>query len=412
MGQSNIHRPSQSLSLERIAALEPGSRDEWTNYWQRSRCQGQVDRRAFADECDAHQNSTVATPPVGRFAESIPLDKPLSWYRSDEAVRLGKHIVSFQTPAGGWSKNLDFSDHLRRPGEHYTACNPSPEVASSLDAFEGDPHWHYVGTFDNNATISQVRFLAKLITALGASVPAEFLGAFHAGVEFLLRAQFPCGGWPQVWPLEGGYHDCITFNDDAVTNILNLLFDIVAGQFEFSFVHERLRKRCGEALNTGVGCVVNTQITNSRCYPAVWCQQYDPITLLPSPGRKFEIEALCSAESAGLACFLMRLPNPAENIARAIRGAIEWFGKTVILDREFKSGEKDGRNLVSSPGSGPIWSRFYDLSSETPVFADRDGHIYHEVSLVPRERRDGYLWFSKAPRRALREYGIWIQRWG
>jgi len=33
---------------------------------------------------------------------------------------------------------------------------------------------------------------------------------------YLLAAQFPNGGWPQVWPLEGGYHDAITYNDNAV----------------------------------------------------------------------------------------------------------------------------------------------------------------------------------------------------
>jgi PelA/Pel-15E family pectate lyase len=36
-------------------------------------------------------------------------------------------------------------------------------------------------------------------------------------VRYLLAAQFPNGGWPQVWPLEGGYHDAVTFNDNAVS---------------------------------------------------------------------------------------------------------------------------------------------------------------------------------------------------
>ena len=35
------------------------------------------------------------------------------------------------------------------------------------------------------------------------------------GLDYTFAAQFPNGGWPQVWPLEGGYHDAITFNDGA-----------------------------------------------------------------------------------------------------------------------------------------------------------------------------------------------------
>jgi hypothetical protein len=50
--------------------------------------------------------------------------------------------------------------------------------------------------------------------------------SFLRGVRYLLAAQFPNGGWPQVWPLEGGYHDAITYNDNAVTEAADLLTDV------------------------------------------------------------------------------------------------------------------------------------------------------------------------------------------
>jgi PelA/Pel-15E family pectate lyase len=411
-GLPTINRPLQSVTLERIADLDPRARGAWSEYWHRSQKQQGADRSAFTEECAAHRIAAVEVPPLSRFAMSIPLDKPFSWYRSEDALRLGKNIVSFQTSSGGWSKNIDFANHARHPGEHFTASNPSPDAPTPSMAFEGDPLWHYVGTFDNHATTSQLRFLAKLIICFGNAAPIEFSDAFQKGLEYVLSAQFPGGGWPQVWPLEGGYHDCISFNDDAIANILNLLLDIAMRQFEFGFVQEPLRERCDGALSAGVRNVLGTQILDGGGHPTVWCQQYDPLTLEPSPGRQFEPVALCSAESAGLICFLIRLSKPSDAVVRAIRGAAEWFEKAAIFDREFKSTGDDGRHLVSNPGSGPIWSRFYDLSSGAPVFADRDGSVYQDLSLVSRERRDGYLWFSKAPRKALKEYNAWLQRWG
>ena len=38
-----------------------------------------------------------------------------------------------------------------------------------------DPSWHYVGTFDNNATISQIRFLARIATALDEQAGAPLI---------------------------------------------------------------------------------------------------------------------------------------------------------------------------------------------------------------------------------------------
>jgi hypothetical protein len=56
-------------------------------------------------------------PPNGSSARSMPLTRPVEWYGSEEARRIADAIVSFQTPAGGWSKNLNLADHSRRKGE-------------------------------------------------------------------------------------------------------------------------------------------------------------------------------------------------------------------------------------------------------------------------------------------------------
>jgi PelA/Pel-15E family pectate lyase len=62
---------------------------------------------------------------------------------------------------------------------------------------------------------------------------------------------------------------------------------------------------------------------------------------------------------------------------------------------------------VSSPGSGPLWARFYEIGSDRPIFGDRDKTIHDTVSEISKERRNGYSWFNDTPKRALDHYARW-----
>jgi len=52
-----------------------------------------------------------------------------AWYASADARHIADVIVSFQTPAGGWGKNMDMSKETRRPGEAFTPGNLSRFLA-------------------------------------------------------------------------------------------------------------------------------------------------------------------------------------------------------------------------------------------------------------------------------------------
>jgi hypothetical protein len=75
--------------------------------------------------------------------------------------------------------------------------------------------------------------------------------SFLKGVRYLLVAQFPNGGWPQVWPLEGGYHDAVTFNDNAVSEAADLLTEVSEAKADFAFVPADLRAKSGAAAKKG-----------------------------------------------------------------------------------------------------------------------------------------------------------------
>ena len=292
--------PALPLTAERIATLPSAQQSAWTDYLERSQRQMRADKDFLQSEMCVQGLTNFIVPPSGHSAKSIPLGNRKSWYRSAEARRIADIIVSFQTPAGGWGKNLDMTEHLRAPGESFAPNNNSRLLGTNDFDLAHDASWDYVGTFDNDATITELNFLAKFIAANGTNQTASFL----RGLDYIFAAQYPNGGWPQVWPLQGGYHDTITFNDDAMVNILNLLQNISAGKNEFSFVPEKSRVLAAASLKHGIECVLATQIVvDGR--RTVWCQQHDALTLQPASARNYEMPSQVSSESANIMKFLM-----------------------------------------------------------------------------------------------------------
>ena len=402
--------PSQPISSERIASTAKHERAAWNNYLAASKRQLQTDQRLFRAESTSEGVTNFISPPATRGTSGISLNQPDSWYRSEEARRIAKIIVSFQTPAGGWSKNLDMTHHKRAAGEMFAHANASRFAsATDLDTPE-HPDWNYVGTFDNGATITQLRFLAKIVAAAKGKDGDVYRKAFIRGLDYIFAAQFPNGGWPQVWPLQGGYHDCVTFNDGAMTGILDLLLDVSDARDEFSFVPKSFQRNANASLRRGLDCIIATQIVSNNRRTA-WCQQYDALTLQAASARNYEMPSISSGESAGMILFLMRLHTPDTNIVSAIRSTAAWFESTAIRDKTYRRTESnDGRHLVDAPGSNPLWSRYYEIGSNRPIFGDRDKSIHDTVEEISRERRDGYAWFTDAPQQALNMFKSWPNR--
>lgn len=323
--------PAQSLTAERIAALPRAQYSVWKGYLKRSTGQWQADQDFFQLEMRQRGIKLPVVPPSGHSVRSIPLDRPAAWYGESGARRVADIIVSFQTPAGGWSKNLDLTQHPRAAGEYFGPNNGSHYLGQADFDRHRDSHWNYVGTFDNDATITEMRFLGKIITAAGTNSSAAYRAAFRHGLDYIFAAQYPNGGWPQVWPLQGGYHDTITYNDDAMLNVLALLRDVSGTNPEFAFVPKSCRRRAAASLQHGIACGLATQIVvDGR--RTVWCQQHDALTLQPASARNYEMPSQAGSESADLMIFLMEQPDPGPATVAAVNAAAAWFEKTRIND--------------------------------------------------------------------------------
>lgn len=402
--------PAQPLTVNRIESLPEDERTVWAEYLQRSARQREADQNAFRAELRLHGVRKATVPPESRSRDAMRSDRPDEWYSRPLQRRAAENIVTFQTPSGGWSKNLDLTSRPRPAGMFY-APNNSSRFLAAADFDVPLNGWSYVGTFDNDATTMPLRFLARVISASGTNDTVALRASFVRGMEYIFASQYPNGGWPQVWPLDGGYHDAVTYNDNAIVNILNLLYDVVARTNYFAFVSESVRSRAATAFSAGLQCVLRSQVVSGGIRTA-WPQQCDPLTLAPASARNFEMESLASSESAGLLRFLMRLPEPDSSVTEAIHSAAAWFEKTAIRDKAFRATGPQGRFLVSAPGNGPIWARYYEIGSNRPLFGDRDKSIHDRVDEISQERRAGYAWYTDGPEGVLKDYSRWKQGGG
>jgi hypothetical protein len=438
--------PAESLTRERVMRLPAAERAAWMEYLRRSEAQMAADKAALAAE-RLGLKEIPGLPRQGFSARSIPVHREAEFYASDEAKHIGDVILSFQTPGGGWSKNLDMSGVPRQRGQLYATANLAP-VEGNADDFDKphDPAWHYISTLDNDATNTELHFLAELSAALPGKEGDRYRAAALRGFEYLLQAQYPNGGWPQVWPLEGGYHDAITFNDDAVTESAEVLTRVAAAarvtdapsqdELEFarlkaspggptvglvqaavedySFVPAAMRMRAQAAVARALDCILKTQLRvpaedGKAMVLAVWAQQNDPLTLQPVSARNYEMPALSSGESASVVEYLMSLPHPSAAVVRAVDAAAAWFQAHAMEGYAWSGGRNvpGGRTLRPAMEAAPLWARYYSLTTGKPIFGDRDKTIHDDVMELSLERRNGYAWYNSDGKRVLQEYAQW-----
>jgi PelA/Pel-15E family pectate lyase len=391
--QARSWPPDQFLPLTdtRIAALPETERGAWRKYLEASRKIAAT--MPTRTEPDFSPLEPLKAPLGGaKITKGLKLNAEAEWYVSEEARVLADRVGQWQTAAGGWTKGIDYSQAPR----------------SSTEKAKADI-WT-TGTFDNDATITELRFLVSVVAATPADPRADvWRSTFIKGLNYIFNAQYPNGGFPQIYPLVGGYHDAITYNDNAMVRVLALLSDVTAGLPEFMFVPADLRAESGRRLALGIGCVLKSQIVEPSGRRTAWCQQHDMLTLKPCAARNFEPIAVSAAESAGLVSLLMRQPDPAPALITAVDSAIAWFGKVALHDVTWDRTSTPSR-LVPKPGADEIWARLYEIETDKPVFGDRDRTIHYAVGEISPERQHGYSWYNGWPVSALKEYKVWREK--
>ncbi|AWB69260.1 pectate lyase (plasmid) [Saccharobesus litoralis] len=347
-------------------------------------------------------NASLSTLPQQGNPVNNALNQYQAWLSSasTQAQRLQQDqqkadvILSWQLASGGFFK-------------HKPAVYLKPwDGQSPRSGWLGD-NGTEVGTIDNNATVSEILFLANVFQR---SHDKRYKDAARRALDYLLIMQYPTGGWPQVYPTRSqypqgvtAYSSYVTFNDNAMIRVL-LLLDLIKQQH--APVNNQLfsaaqHKRVEQAIATGIRYILKAQIKQNGV-KTVWCAQHDPVTYAPKPARIYELASKSGSESVLITSYLMSQPQTPE-IKQAVLAALRWFDQVGVKDRAYVKikRENKGRDplynpIQAAPGK-TMWYRFYQLEQDVGFFSDRDGGVYFDIMAISQERREGYSWAGTYP---------------
>lgn len=337
-------------------------------------------------------------------------EKEMSWTRTakriddrffylytDEAKRIADNLVLYQLESGAWQKNVYFPAEI------------TAEQKKEISANKKHVEW---GTIDNGSTTTEIIYLSKMYNVIRDE---KYKKAALKGIEYLLEAQYENGGWPQFYPNAKGYARHITYNDNAMVNVMRVLQDIFEYDPLYWYVPTSLREKAKTAFDKGVQCILATQVVQDG-KPTVWCAQHDFETLAPAKARAYELPSLSGQESDNIVLLLMDIPNPSPEIVAAVENAIAWFEKSKIegICLEYyrnDEGKRDYR-VVACEKCPVLWARFYELDTNRSFFCDRDGIKKYDVSQIGHERRTGYSWYNNDGRSVLTRYKMWKREIG
>lgn len=272
-----------------------------------------------------------------------------------EALRRG------QLRSGGWTDHIDFEATDR----NRTAYRVDPPGAKKKS----------LSSLDDDKTQSAIRFLIQFDRSL--SFKDE---AIHEMTQFalegLLRAQYPNGGFPQVWaeprlaedfpilpatyprdwqrqyPGHGSYWFRYTLNDNLMPDVMHTLFlaDEVYGD-----------RRYRRAALRAADFMLLAQLPDPQ--PA-WAQQYD-FDMHPTWARKFEPPAATGGESQGVLQILLEVYRRTDErkYLEPVPRALAYLKKSLL---------PDGR-----------LARFYELQSNRPLYFTRDYVVTYDDSDLP-----------------------------
>lgn len=298
---------------------------------------------------------------------------------------IAENVLLHQRRNGGWSENWDPARVLEAEEKAKVLGDKTREDSS----------------FDNRSTYTHVEYLLEVFRR----APQErFREAAVRGLELMLAAQHPCGLFPHSFPKAEGYRAHLTLMDDVTVGVLSTFRKAAIGLPPFDVLDPTLRARLGAAARRGEDCLVKLQVV-VRGEPTGWAGQYDEATLVPTSARSFELPGLVSDESVEVVRYLMGVRPPRPEVTRAVESAAKWLERSQIKGLRVETvpaepvryqyhTSTDDRRAVADANAPPIWARFYELDTNRPFMANRDGKKVYQLADVERERRTGYRWYG------------------
>jgi len=274
----------------------------------------------------------------------------------DLARDAGRALAWGQRKQGGWGHRVDVA--------HLTPDAASPDRKSG----------HC--TFDDDITQGAIKFLMQLDGELDEPWLND---SVRLALQFVMEAQFDSGGWPQWYPLRGGYHDYYTYNDNSINDCILVLLEAHRRYGDPAYL---------ECARRGGDFMIASQQPAPQ---SGWAQQHSH-DLKPASARSFEPPGVCSAATARNIRTLVDvyLYTGDEKYLGAIPAAVDWLQRS-RLPRDAVLEDEVGRRVDDQLS---CWARLYEVGTNRPVYGDRENprKMIYDIRKVSKRERDSYGW--------------------
>ncbi|XAL99390.1 hypothetical protein OT109_17640 [Phycisphaeraceae bacterium D3-23] len=279
------------------------------------------------------------------------------------ALKAGRVLLRGQMETGGWGAKVELAPAERSQFRYRLGEERRARRARTTSSF------------DDNQTQSALRLLMRLDAALGFEDEAIHEACQYA-IEHIIEAQYPAGGWPQVFDgnvelaeppvLDASYPESwsreytghnrywrwYTLNDGAMLDTIDVLF-------EAAEVYDDPAMR--DAAIAGADFLLRAQMPDPQ--PG-WAQQYD-YDMHPAWARRFEPPAITGSESQHVMLTLIDVYHRTGDAKY-----LDAVGQALAY---FKASRLSGGGLA----------RFYELETNRPLFMTRDYELTYDADDVP-----------------------------
>lgn len=261
------------------------------------------------------------------------------------AEKAATAMIWGQSAEGGWNYLIDF-------GGDKSLKNWYATVGKNGWRLEEFQHYYGNDTYDDDVSSDAARFLLRLYLE---KLDPKYKPAVDKAINFILRSQYPNGGWPQRYPLKydfnksghPDYTSYYTFNDDVIWENLFFLIqcyqtlgeerflDPIKRGMDFYFISQSANGAWGQQYN------LQMEVAGARTY--------EPAAYLP---RATNFNALLLTkfyQYTGDKKYLSRVPE-----------AIKWL-------------EKQRLPLDMTQNGKYTHPLFVDAKTDRPVYVHRKG---------------------------------------
>lgn len=324
-------------------------------------------------------------------------------YELHQIKEIADNIILYQRDSGGWPTN-----------KHPLRVVPEEEREAALkDKSLAD------ASFDNRNTYPQIEYLSAVYKQTGDE---RYRDAALKGLRYTLDKQYDNGGWAHSPDrTDDHYYTRITFVDEVMSGVLTFLRKVAAGNPPFDYVDAALKQQAADAVTKGDALVLQLQVRVDGKLTG-WAGQYHEVTLEPIVGRTYELPGILAWETVPVVEYLMAIENPSPEVIAAVEGAVSWLESAKLSGFRVDRVDADSKRfdfhavdydlvIVEDANAKPIWARFYDLESNEPFLANRDGNRVYKLEDVLYERRTGYTWYGYWPEELLStDYPRWKEQ--